>query len=314
MTTTVPAVPIEIRSQSVAVPLTPAAIFLVLTIDDGGEDRVRALLKKVHGMERAVAFRLPSASLDLVTSIGSAAWDRLFDGPRPALLHEFPELRGAAHTAPSTPGDLLFHLRAMSLDACFELARQILAELGDAVTVVEEVHGFRYLEDRDLIGFVDGTENPEGLDAVAAVTVGAEDPAFAGGSYVHTQRYVHDMAEWEAVPVPEQELAIGRTKADDVEMTADAKPANSHVALNSLKDDDGVSLEILRANMPYGRLGGEMGTFFIGYCATPAITEKMLENMFLGDPVGNHDRLLDFTTAVSGCAFFTPSADFFDAL
>ncbi|WP_024794236.1 Dyp-type peroxidase [Tomitella biformata] len=302
------------RSQRVAVPLTPAAIFLVATIDDGGEDRVRALLKNVHGMERAVSFRLPSASLDLVTAIGSAAWDRLFDGPRPSLLREFPALRGGVHTAPSTPGDLLFHLRAMSLDACFELAHQILTELAGAVTVAEEVHGFRYLEDRDLIGFVDGTENPTGPGAVAAVTIGSADPTFAGGSYVHTQRYVHNMPAWAAVPVPEQERVIGRSKADDVEMAADVKPANSHVALNALKDEDGADLEILRANMPYGRLGGEMGTFFIGYCATPAITEKMLANMFLGDPVGNHDRLLDFSTAVTGCAFFAPSADFFEAL
>ena len=303
-----------VRSQRVVVPLTRAAIFLVVTIDDGGEDAVRALLKKVHGMERAVSFRLPSASLDLVTSIGSAAWDRLFDGPRPALLGEFPALRGAVHTAPSTPGDLLFHLRAMSLDACFELARQIVRELGDAATLVEEVHGFQYLEDRDLIGFVDGTENPAGLAAIAAVTVGAEDAPFAGGSYVHTQRYVHNMPAWEAVAVPEQERVIGRSKADDVEIAADVMPANSHVALNSLEDEGGASLEILRANMPYGRLGGELGTFFIGYCATPRITERMLANMFLGDPAGNHDRLLDFSAAVTGCAFFTPSADFFETL
>lgn len=266
------------RSQRVSTPLTPAAIFLIATINDGGEARVRALLKKAHGMERSVAFRLPSASLDLVASVGPAAWDRLFTGPRPAQLRTFPALRGAVHTAPATPGDLLFHLRAMSLDACFELAHRMLNELGDAITV------------------------------------GAEDPAFAGGSYVHTQRYVHNMPGWESVPVPEQERVIGRSKADDIEMTADVKPANAHVALTSLEDADGNSLEILRANMPYGRLSGEMGTFFIGYCATPEITEKMLANMFLGNPAGNHDRLLDFSTAMTGCEFFAPTTAFLESL
>lgn len=303
------------ESQTVATPLTPAAIFLVATIDAGGEQATRALLADAAGLRRSVGLWVPGSGLELVVSIGSAAWNRLFTGPRPAELHQFPALRGGKHQAPATPGDLLFHLRAMSLDACFELAHQITKRLAGAATVIDEVHGFQYFENRDLIGFVDGTENPSGMKAIAAVTVGDEDPDFAGGSYAHVQRYVHDMAEWEALPVPEQENVIGRTKLEDIEMSDDVKPANSHVALNAIKDEHGKSLEILRANMPYGRVGdGEMGTYFVGYCATPAITERMLENMFLGDPRGNYDRLLDFSTAVTGSAFFTPSADFFDAL
>ncbi|MGW0043713.1 Dyp-type peroxidase [Rhodococcus sp. NPDC003348] len=303
------------ESQTVASPLTPAAIFLVATIDQGGESVTRQVLADAAGLRRSVGLRLPGAGLELIVSIGSAAWDRLFTGPRPAQLHPFPVLRGARHQAPSTPGDLLFHLRAMSMDACFELAHHLIKRLSGAATVVDEVHGFQYFENRDLIGFVDGTENPSGKEAVAAVTVGDEDHAFSGGSYVHVQRYVHDMDAWEALPVPEQENVIGRTKLDDIEMGDDVKPANSHVALNAIKDEEGNSMEILRANMPYGRVGdGEMGTFFIGYCRTPDITERMLENMFLGNPRGNYDRLLDFSTPVTGSAFFTPSADFFDAL
>jgi len=296
-------------------PLSPAAIFLVATVDAGGEALTRSLLADAAGLRRAVGLRVPGSGLELIVSIGSDAWDRLFAGPRPAQLHPFPALRGGKHQAPSTPGDLLFHIRAMSLDACFELAHQIAKRLAGAATVVDEVHGFQYFENRDLIGFVDGTENPSGRGAVAAVTVGDEDPAFAGGSYVHVQKYLHDMSTWEALPVPEQEKVIGRTKLEDIEMSADVKPANSHVALNAIKDEQGESLEILRANMPFGRVGdGEMGTYFIGYCRTPAITERMLANMFLGDPPGNYDRLLDFSVPVTGSAFFTPSADFFDAL
>ncbi|WP_442240694.1 Dyp-type peroxidase [Rhodococcus sp. TAF43] len=302
------------QSQPVATPLSPAAIFLVATVAPGGEATVRDLLTDVTGMGRAVGLRVPGSNLELVVAIGSAAWNRLFTGPRPAQLHEFVELRGDKHVAPATPGDLLFHIRAQTPDACFELAHQIVKRLDGAATVVDEVHGFRYFENRDLIGFVDGTENPSGQQAVAAVTVGAEDAGFAGGSYVHIQRYVHTMADWEALPVDEQERVIGRSKPDDVEMTDDVKPANSHVALNAIKDDDGNALEILRANMPYGQVGDEMGTFFIGYCRTPAITERMLENMFLGSPRGNYDRLLDFSVAVTGSLFFAPSEDFLDAL
>ncbi|MFG1783341.1 Dyp-type peroxidase [Rhodococcus oryzae] len=303
------------ESQTVTSPLSPAAIFLVATVDAGGEALTRSLLADAAGLRRAVGLRVPGSGLELIVSIGSDAWGRLFTGPRPAQLHPFPALRGGKHKAPSTPGDLLFHIRAMSLDACFELAHQIAKRLAGAATVVDEVHGFQYFENRDLIGFVDGTENPSGRGAVAAVTVGDEDPAFAGGSYVHVQKYLHDMSAWEALPVPEQENVIGRSKLEDIEMSADVKPANSHVALNSIKDEQGESLEILRANMPFGRVGdGEMGTYFIGYCRTPAITERMLANMFLGDPPGNYDRLLDFSVPVTGSAFFTPSADFFDAL
>jgi putative iron-dependent peroxidase len=303
------------QSQSVTTPLTPAAIFLVATVNPGGEKTTRALLADVAGLQRSVGLRVPGSGLDVVTSIGSDVWDRLFAGPRPALLRPFTALQGDVHHAPSTPGDLLFHIRAMSMDACFEVARQITKRLHGAATVVDEIHGFQYFENRDLIGFVDGTENPSGRAAIAAVTVGDEDPDFSGGSYVHIQRYIHKMREWEAITVDEQERVIGRTKLEDIEMSKDVMPANSHVALNAIKDEDGNSLEILRANMPYGRLGDdEIGTFFIGYCATPAITERMLENMFLGSPRGNYDRLLDFSTAVTGSMFFTPTTEFFEKL
>jgi putative iron-dependent peroxidase len=228
-------------------------------------------------------------------------------------LYPFTGLQGTRHHAPATPGDLLFHLRAESLDFCFELATQVLTAMGGAVTVVDEVHGFRFFDNRDLLGFVDGTENPEGTQAAGATEIGAEDPDFAGGCYVHVQKYVHDMAAWQALSVPEQERVIGRTKLEDIELADDVKPANSHVALNVVEDANGNQLQIVRANMPFGSVGaGEYGTYYIGYSRTPAVTEKMLHNMFIGNPVGNTDRILDFSTAVTGTLFFTPTADFLD--
>lgn len=302
------------RPQPVLTTLTSAAIFLIATIDEGAEPEVHDALTGLSGLVRAVGFRTPASRLSLVTGISSDAWDRLFSGPRPAGLHPFPELQGPRHHAPSTPGDLLFHIRANAMDVCFELANQIMKSLDGSVTVVDEVHGFKFFENRDLLGFVDGTENPDGPDAVVAALVGDDDPEFAGGSYVHVQKYLHDMASWESLSVTEQERVIGRSKLEDIEMADDVKPPNSHLALNVIEDDDGNQLQIVRANMPFGRVGsGEFGTYYIAYSADPAVTERMLRNMFIGDPPGNTDRILDFSTAVTGVLFFTPTVDFLDA-
>jgi porphyrinogen peroxidase len=297
--------------QAVLTPLTAAAIFLVVTIERGGETPVRELLPDLAGLERTVGFRAPSAGLAMVAGVGSDAWDRLFDGPRPAGLHPFIEVRGDRHHAVSTPGDLLFHIRAAQLDVCFELASLIMERLAGAVTVVDEVHGFKYFDDRDLLGFVDGTENPTGARAAAAVTVGTEDEPFAGSSYVIVQKYLHDLDAWNALSVEEQERAIGRRKLSNVELAE--KASNSHVVLNTIEGPDGDELQILRDNMAFGTIGRrEFGTYFIGYAATPTPIERMLRNMFIGDPPGNHDRILDFSSAVTGSLYFVPTADFLD--
>ncbi len=302
--------------QAVLTPLTASALFLVVTIDDSGEEAVRELLADVAGLQRTVGFRVPAAGLALVTGIGSNAWDRLFAGPRPAELHPFRELHGDRHHAPSTPGDLLFHIRAARHDLCFELASLIMDRLDGAVTVVDEVHGFKYFDDRDLLGFVDGTENPTGTAASAAVTVPSEDdPDFAGSSYVIVQKYLHDLTTWNALSVEEQERAIGRRKLSNVELSDETKPTNSHVALNTIVAPNGTQRQILRDNMAFGAIGArEFGTYFIGYASAPAVTEQMLHNMFIGNPPGNHDRILDFSTAVTGTLFFVPTADFLDNL
>jgi putative iron-dependent peroxidase len=299
--------------QPIVTPLSTAAIFLVLTIDPGGEDTVRDFLADASGIERAVGFRLPEGQLSAVIGIGADAWDRLFGGPRPAGLHPFRELRGDRHFAPATPGDLLFHLRANQMDLCFEFANQVMNRLGGVATVVDEVHGFRYFDERDLMGFVDGTESPGGRAGEAAALVGAEDPDFTGGSYVIVQKYTHDLDSWNALSTEEQERAIGRHKLSDIEIPDEDKAPNSHVALNTIEDADGNERQIVRANMPFGSVGRqEFGTYYIAYAATPDVTEQMLQNMFIGDPPGNTDRILDFSTAVTGTLFFAPSADFLD--
>jgi porphyrinogen peroxidase len=300
-------------AQPVLTPLTSSAVFLVVTIDDAGEPVVRDLLADLSGLARTVSFRSPQGGLAVVAGVGSAAWDRLFAGPRPAELHPFRALGGAPHRAVATAGDLLFHIRAVTMDLCWELGSLIVGRMAGFVTVVDEVHGFKYFDERDLLGFVDGTENPTGQAAEVAVTIGEEDPEFTGGTYVIVQKYRHDMAAWDALTVEEQERVVGRSKLSNVEMSDEVKPSNSHVALNTVAEPDGTQRQILRDNMPFGSLStGEFGTYFIGYSATPAVTELMLSRMFLGDPPGNYDRILDFSTAVTGNLFFVPTADFLD--
>ena len=300
--------------QTVVGPLTRSAIFLVLSIrqDEEAYTRLRDFCADLSGLIRAVEFRDVDAGLTCVAGFGSDAWDKLFGAPRPAELHPFQEIRSAGRHAVSTPGDILFHIRAKRIDLCFELATQIMASIGDVVSVTDEVHGFRYFDDRDVIGFVDGTENPRGDAAREAAIVDDEDPAFAGGSYVIVQKYLHDLKAWNALPVETQERIIGRRKLSDVELSEAEKPAYAHNALTNI-EENGRQLQILRDNMPFGHPGhGEFGTYFIGYSRTPRIIEIMLENMFVGRPPGNYDRLLDFSRSVTGSLFFVPSATFLE--
>jgi putative iron-dependent peroxidase len=309
-----PAQGVRALAQPIAAPLTRAAIFLVLTLKPGADSRatVRSFCADLSALFRAVEFRDIEAGLSCVMGLGSEAWDRLFGAPRPAELHPFREIRASGRHAVATPGDLLFHIRAKRMDLCFELATQITGRLRDAVEPVDEVHGFRYFDDRDLIGFVDGTENPRGQEAIDAVVIGDEDAAFAGGSYVIVQKYLHDMAGWDALSTEAQERIIGRTKLADIELDASVKPTSSHSSLTTIVEN-GQEIKILRDNMPFGRpTQGEFGTYFIGYSRSPSTIELMLQNMFVGRPPGNYDRLLDFSRAVTGNLFFVPSATFLE--
>ena len=299
--------------QPVVATLTRAAIFLVVTINAGKEHDsiVRGLCGDLSSLLRAVGFRDLNGRLSCVMAFGSEAWDRLFGSPRPKDLHPFREIHGVHH-APSTSGDILFHIRAKRMDLCFELAMQITARLRGAVTTVDEVHGFTYFDDRDLIGFVDGTENPVDQAAIDATIIGEEDVGFSGGSYVVVQKYIHDLKAWDGVSIEEQENIIGRHKLSDIEQLDSQKKPYAHNVLTSI-EENGEQLQIVRDNMPFGDHGkGEYGTYFIGYARSPRRIERMLENMFVGNPPGTYDHLLDFSRAVTGSLFFVPTATFLD--
>src|SRR6201989_2869082 len=314
MTAPAPAREARAVAQPVSAPITRAAIFLVLTINSGPDHRVavRSFCGNLLALIRAVGFRDLEAGLSCVMGIGSEAWDRLFGNPRPAELHPFREIKAGSRHAVATPGDLLFHIRAKRMDLCFELATQNMARLGGGVSPLDEVHGFRYFDDRDLIGFVDGTENPTGQAAIDAAYVGTEDAGFAGGTYVIVQKYLHDLAGWNALSTEAREALIGHSKLSDIELDDAVKPTCAHNALAKVVVD-GKEVKIIRDNMPFGRVAEkEFGTYFIGYARSPRTIEQMLENMFVGVPPGNYDRLLDFSVAKTGNLFFVPSATFLE--
>ena len=283
------------------------ALFLILRVRDPASKgtavarvaaETPALVDKVGAID-------PRARLVCTVSFGSEFWDAISPERRPAGLRPFRAVTTGGRTAPSTGGDLLFHILSQRPDLNFETARRLMSRLTSAVEVMEEVHGFRYLDTRDLTGFIDGTENPKGKARAEVALIGNEDATFAGGSYVFTQRYIHDLTKWAALPLDEQEKVVGRRKRDSKELSDRAKPATAHIA-RTVIEENGEELKIVRHSFPYGTVS-EAGLFFIAYMRTLDIPEKMLARMMGTAGDGLSDHLMDFSRAVSGAHFFAPS-------
>ncbi|KAJ5240224.1 hypothetical protein N7468_004843 [Penicillium chermesinum] len=308
---------VPIEPQRVDAPLTASATFLVLKVNRTPDSvkTVRSTLAGLDSLAKNVAIRDLSSRFACTVGIGSDIWDDLTGLPRPAELHNFREIKGAKHTAVSTPGDILFHIRSERRDICFEFERQLLDQLAGATTVVDETVGFRYFDVRDLLGFVDGTANPVGPAVPDSVLIAEEDTAAQGGSYIVVQKYTHALSAWKSLSTEQQEKIIGRTKWDNVELDDAESGQKSHKTLNTIEDEQGNEHDILRDNMPFGSPGsGEFGTYFIGYTRRLWVIEKMLERMFIGDPPGLHDQILDFSTPLTGTTFFAPSSSLLASL
>jgi putative iron-dependent peroxidase len=287
------------------------ALFLILRVLDPSRSGggVAGTLAAVPSLVDTVGALDREARLVCTVGVGSEFWDRIAR-KRPRGLRPFKAIEHGGRRAPNTGGDLLFHAVSSREDLNFELAMRIMNQLGGSVTVMEEVHGFRYLDSRDLTGFIDGTENPKGAERADVALIGDEDPDFAGGSYAFTQRYVHDLKRWAAVPQAEQEATIGRRKTDSEEL--ETKPPTAHIS-RVVIEEDGRELEIVRHSFPYGTVS-ESGLFFIAYSRTLDTTEKMLSRMMGTAGDGLHDHLMDYTRAVSGATFFAPSLPMLRAL
>lgn len=283
-------------------------IFQVWTFREAGDlkQSFQRLCALVQNLNNSVYNWFPGSRTSCVLGIGHDAWKKLqLQEPLPKELLNFEAINGAKHSAVSTPGDLHVHLRADNNSICVDMAIEISKVLSAVADISEEVHGFKYWDSRSILGFVDGTENPQGEDRDFFAKVGAEDATYEGGSYLFVQKYIHNMNQWRNLSTEEQEKVIGRSKENDIEMSDEVKPKNSHIALANIGDD----LKIVRDNMPFRNALGEMGTYFISYASKFSTTKQMLEQMFIGNPAGNYDRILDFSTAKTGTLFFVPTLD-----
>ncbi|MDR3504154.1 MAG: Dyp-type peroxidase [Legionella sp.] len=299
------------RSQNVTDDPNHHAIFTVWKFKENAApirpsfEKVCALLLNLNN---SLTIRMPDGRASCVMGVGHDAWIKLgLPQPLPKELKNFEPITGQKHTAVATPGDLHVHLRSPNVSACMDMLTAIVDVLHSVADCLEEVHGFRYWDGRSILGFVDGTENPVGEDRTYFGVVGKEDPVYEGGSYLFVQKYVHNLQAWEKLTVEEQEKVFGRHKISDIEMPDDIKPDNSHSAIANLEDENGNELKIIRDNMPFRNPSKrEFGTYFIAYANKFSTTEKMLQHMFIGNPPGNYDRILDFSTAYTGSLFFVP--------
>lgn len=300
------------QSQSVLDNPNKNTIFMVWNFKKEADqaaitDAFQQVCARVINLNNSAQTRYPNTRSSVVMGIGYEAWQQLeLPTPLPKEFSPFTPIAGKTHTAVATRGDLHFHIRSDEFSFCIDTAGILSDLLGAVADCVEEVHGFRYWDGRSILGFVDGTENPQGDKRAFFGMIGEDDPNYQGGSYLFVQKYIHDMNAWRALPVSEQEKVIGRSKTDDIEMDDDEKPSNAHSALANIGDDK----KVIRDNMPFGNIAtNEMGTYFIAYASSFATVRQMLENMFIGVPEGNHDRILDFSTAKTGTLFFVPTLD-----
>lgn len=286
------------------------AIFMVWNFKSNSEIKevFKSICALVVNLDNSGETRFPDSGASCVMGVGYDAWHQLdLPVPLPKELENFVPVAGEKHTAIATRGDLHFHIRGDSPSICYDMASAVYDVLKEVAISVEEIHGFRYWDGRSILGFVDGTENPRGEKRAFFGLIGDEDPVYKGGSYLFVQKYIHDLNAFKSLSVEQQEKVFGRHKWSDVEMPENIKPSNSHSALANVGDD----LKIIRDNMPFGNMStNEMGTYFIAYASTFTTVKKMLNNMFIGSPEGNYDRLLDFSTPKTGSLFYVPSVTF----
>jgi putative iron-dependent peroxidase len=299
----------DIKSQNVLDYHGNNAIFMVWNFKRNLEvkDVFKRICKLVINLNNSTNIRFPDSGASCVMGIGYNAWlDLHLPVPIPKELENFLPIIGEKHTAVCSKGDLHFHIRGNDNSACYDMAHAVSDVLEPVAISVEEIHSFRYWDGRSILGFVDGTENPQGQERAFFGLVGDDDPVYKGGSYLFVQKYIHDLSAFEELSVEEQEKVFGRYKSNDIEMPDNIKPSNSHIALANVGDE----FKIIRDNLPFGNIStNEMGTYFIAYASTFSTVKKMLNNMFIGSPKGNYDRLLDFSTPKTGTLFFVPTFD-----
>ncbi|MFT5235402.1 MAG: putative iron-dependent peroxidase [Shewanella sp.] len=285
------------------------SVYLMFNANEGIESQLRPCLVNVAQYIHELSDQLADSAFNGFIAVGANYWDSLYPSSRPAELKPFPAKNADNRDAPALEYDLFVHIRGDRFDTLHLVANEVCQMFEGLVELVDEERGFRFMDNRDLTGFIDGTENPKGRHRQEVALVGDEDIEFKSGSYVHVQKFAHNLSKWHRLPHKKQEDIIGRTKQENVEYESADKPLTSHIKRVNLKDAQGNSMEILRQSMPYGSMK-EQGLMFISNCRNSENFEQMLHSMVHGDEQGNHDHLLHFTQALTGSSFFAPSLDF----
>jgi putative iron-dependent peroxidase len=281
--------------------------YLLFNVLDNKNTHIRHALSRLPALFDKYADRFSESNLTGVVAVGANYWDELLPDKRPKELRPFEPVAHDDRVAPSTNYDLYIEVRSDRADVNHIVAGKVCTLLADSVDLIEQVRGFRFLDGRDLTGFVDGTENPQGRHRRTVALVNDEnDPLFSSGSYLHIQRYRHNLTLWNTLKVKEQEDVFARTKIDNDEYTAENKLPTSHIKRAGIKDSEGKPIEIVRQSMPYGDMKVQ-GLFFVSYCQSPLPFENMLKSMISADDNGHFDHLLKYTQAETGAAFFAPS-------
>lgn len=287
---------------------TQFAEYLTFKLKDNNSlEELGEKLSSINNIRKSVGQKDATNSLTVTIGFSAKGWQQFFpEKPLPDELHDFIERQDDVRHFPSTNGDVFFMIKSSRMDLNFQVAKYLNREFSAIAELIEDTQGFRYLDNRDMIDFVDGTENPKGDERNEAILV--NDGPYKGGSYLIIQKYVHKADKWDAQGTSEQEGAIGRTKFDDIEIDDDKKTPYAH-NVKSKVEIDGTEFKMFRQNRPFGN-AKEHGTMFVGFAASASTIETSLKQMITADEDGNYDKLLDFVDAVTGSNYFVPPVGF----
>ncbi|MFV0321378.1 MAG: Dyp-type peroxidase [Alphaproteobacteria bacterium] len=291
---------------------TPHVEYLVFNIHKQPSDaQLATALGHISNTEKSIGQKDSDAHLTVTCGFSSSGWDQLFKNfPKPKELHDFIALKDGNREFPATQGDIFFMIKSTRIDLNYQVAKYLKTAFSSFAELIIDIQGFKYLDDRDMIDFVDGTENPKDKKRADAVLI-KDDPEYVGGSYLVFQKYIDKHELWDALSTEEQEGVIGRTKFDDIEIDDDKKMPFAHNVKSKVVDETGEELKMLRQNRPFGN-AMEHGTIFVGFAASVKVIEDSLKQMITADEDGNFDHLLKFVDATMGINFFIPPQSFFE--
>lgn len=278
------------------------ALYLLFNVIEEDSASIREKLAQLLNIFEYFDEEHYEAMVSGMVAIGSNYWLELYPGLIPVELAPFPDLHCEDRHAPAEPCDLFIQIRADRADICHLMGMEVCELLREQTELVEQVKGFRYLEGRDLSGFVLDADNPKGMKKLDVAIVGDDDTDFAGGSYVHVQRYRHEMLRWQQLDLARQEMIMGRSKDDNRRLSDTQMAAFSHAA----RTLDG---NLLFHSMPYGDMQ-KQGLMVVCCSSSARPFVERLRSMIIGDHDGNYDKWLDYNSAESGAAFFAPSVQF----